>query len=162
MIKTPIKRVEQILSLDDLLIPTVNQINLNLDKFSVEVLLLTWQLHKILPIATNFYTAAWTGRLWVFLSDQKPIDYLGMFEHSLFHASHGGFGIHGISAHVNQHISHLHQSSETWKYKRTRIYPYSFNCRVYLNDLPGIKATHLIEGTDLELSSKLTYEQENL
>ncbi len=178
----------QITSLDDLMMYSVSTIrnNLKVDKINnkTKLILLKWKIHYT-PFLSNSHCSpisgtinsqgqdpykprsypGWKGRVWVFYS-HSPNDFCSeYFENSLIHTESGGYGLYEIEGDTNNHISHPKDlptnRCDRWAYKDISIYPASYNCKIFLDDLPGIKALNLLGNTNPEPFHECVYENDH-
>lgn len=107
----------------------------------------------------------WGGRVWAFFSKQPNSKFESEFTNSLIHRGSGGYGLYDIGHQVHGELEHpedlpLNQSNE-WAFKKKRIYPVSYDCKIFLQDLPGIRTQALLTETDLPKRYQGTYDKDN-
>jgi hypothetical protein len=105
----------------------------------------------------------WQGRVWMFFSSEPEEftdNYMG---HSLIHTGSGGYGLYNIACFVNSFVSHpknlSYNRSGEWEYKGQYIYPLSFDCKIFIDDIPGYKLEMLLNEKGPDLHDIRTYEK---
>jgi hypothetical protein len=92
----------------------------------------------------------WLGRVWIFFSEDPHTHFCREFDNSLIHTGTGGYGLYNISNNIQEHIGHPtdlpNNQCDRWAYKEQPIYPLSFDCKIFIDDLPGYKAQNLLLG----------------
>lgn len=172
---------ESITTLDELLKYAGNQIQQNVKKSKVNLILLKLHLdHRgqisnshSAPIhgVTNWGNRhkdrprnypGWSGRVWVFFSKVPDTHFSSEFSNSLIYSGTGGGGLYNISGRVRDHIGHPpdlpNNRYDKYTYKGRSIRPYSYDCKVFLDDLPGIQAHYLLLGEKIPQTYEGVYE----
>ena len=107
----------------------------------------------------------WTGRVWVFYSQSTTDFESSHLSNCLIHPGTGGAGLYDIGYPVHEFLDHPadlpNNRADRWAYKGQSIYPISYDCKIFLDDLPGMKAHALLEGTTVTQHYKGAYEGNN-
>lgn len=93
-----------------------------------------WRWHNHLPKGYP----GWKGRVWAFYSKQQPWMSSDVFGNSLIHTGSGGYGVYSIGDPIKASIQ-FREDSSSYTYNGQYVYPVSYGCEVFLDDLPAYK-----------------------
>lgn len=184
MNKTPIKNRFSIICLNELLTYAANQISVNIRRSKTELILLKIKVNYDSAIGNshsapidgemnwgNTYKgrvtsySGWYGRVWVFFSKDPNTHFSSEFKNSLIHPGTGGYGLYNIGAAVENHIGHPKELPnnryDVYAFKEQTIYPLSFACKIFLDDLPAIRGHALITEEEITQHYEGVYENDN-
>lgn len=84
----------------------------------------------------------WSGRVWILYSEQPTNACNSYTRNSLIHTGTGGYGAYDIEKHVRGLIFDI--INKQYLFHDIPVYPVSYDCKIYIDDIPGYKLQNLL------------------